>query len=78
MNKLVFGRMNYILLLAGIGVLFLGFFVMTLDKEPYGFGFLGITLGPAIVTLGFALEFVAILWKDKSQQIETPKASKGK
>ncbi len=64
--KLVFDRTNYIILLTGIGVLILGFIVMTLDKEPYGFGFLGITLGPIIVALGFAIQFVAILYKKKS------------
>jgi hypothetical protein len=63
MNKLVFGRMNYILMLAGIATLVIGFFVMTMDKEPYGFGFLGITLGPIIVATGFAIEFWAILHK---------------
>jgi hypothetical protein len=32
--------------------MFIGFFIMTLDKEPFGFGFLGITLGPIFVLLG--------------------------
>lgn len=63
MNKLVFGRMNYILMLAGIATLVIGFFVMTMDKEPYGFGFVGITLGPLIVATGFGVEFWAILHK---------------
>jgi len=63
--KLVFDRTNYIILLAGIAVLIIGFFVMTLDKEPYGFGFIGLTLGPVIVSVGFAIQFVAILYKKK-------------
>lgn len=53
-------------MLLGIIVLALGFFIMTLDTEPYGFGFLGLTLGPIVVMLGFALQFFAILYKDKS------------
>lgn len=64
--KLVFGKINYIILIIGIAVLVTGFIIMNLDKEPYGFGFLGLTLGPIVVALGFAIQFVAILYKDKS------------
>ena len=58
---LPFGRRNYMLMLAGIGVILLGFFIMSLDKEEFGFGFLGLTLGPLVVMSGFVLEFFAIL-----------------
>lgn len=58
---LPFGRRNYTLMLAGIGVILLGFFIMSLDKEEFGFGFLGLTLGPLVVMSGFVLEFFAIL-----------------
>ena len=64
-NKLAFKKINYIIMLVGIGLLALGFFIMTLDKEDYGFGFLGITLGPIIVMLGFLTQFVAIFYKSK-------------
>ena len=64
-NKLVFGKRNYTILLIGIAVLLLGFVVMSLDKEQYGFGFLGITLGPIIVCLGFIVPFFAIFAKNK-------------
>jgi hypothetical protein len=30
----------------------IGFFIMTLDKEQFGFGLLGITIGPIIVLIG--------------------------
>ena len=33
---------------------------MSIDQEEYGFGFLGITLGPIIVLLGFIIQFFAI------------------
>lgn len=46
-----------------IAILFVGFFIMTLDKEPHGFGFLGITLGPIIVMSGFIFGFFAIFRK---------------
>lgn len=68
MNKkenLAFGKTNYILMLAGIGILIIGFFIMTLDKSDYGFGFLGITLGPIVVVAGFIFEFFAIFYKPK-------------
>jgi len=64
-EKLAFKKANYILMLVGIGTLTLGFFIMTLDKEDYGFGFLGITLGPIVVMIGFIIEFFAIFYKGK-------------
>jgi len=64
-EKLAFKKTNYILMLSGIGVLIIGFFIMTLDKEDYGFGFLGITLGPIVVMTGFIIEFFAIFYKSK-------------
>ncbi|MEM9674539.1 MAG: DUF3098 domain-containing protein [Cyclobacteriaceae bacterium] len=62
-NKLPFGKKNYRLMLAGIAIVILGFILMSLDTEPYGFGFLGLTLGPLVVLAGFVLEFFAILSK---------------
>lgn len=64
-SKLAFGRTNYILMIAGILTLIIGFIVMTMDKEQYGFGFLGLTLGPIIVMIGFIIELFAILIKPK-------------
>lgn len=64
-SKMAFHRINYIIMGIGILVLMLGFFIMTLDTEPYGFGFLGLTLGPVTVLLGFAIEFGAILYRPK-------------
>lgn len=63
---LPFGRQNYTLMLAGIGVILAGFFIMSLDKEEFGFGFLGLTLGPLVVMGGFLLEFFAILARPKA------------
>ncbi|MCK8493398.1 MULTISPECIES: DUF3098 domain-containing protein [Spirosoma] len=62
---LPFGRQNYVLMLAGIAVILAGFFIMSLDKEEFGFGFLGLTLGPIVVMSGFVLEFFAILSRPK-------------
>jgi hypothetical protein len=67
-NKLAFSKKNYILMLIGIGILIVGFTIMTLDTETYGFGFLGITLGPIIVMIGFIFQFFAILHKSRNGQ----------
>lgn len=50
-------------MLTGIGILILGFILMSLDDQEYGFGFLGLTLGPMVVMVGFIVEFFAILSK---------------
>ncbi len=63
-----FGRKNYLLMIAGVITLVVGFIIMSIDSEPYGFGFLGLTLGPLVVFAGFIIEIVAILYnpqKDK-------------
>jgi hypothetical protein len=64
-SKLPFGKKNYQLMATGLVALITGFIVMSLDKEPYGFGFLGLTLGPIIVMGGFVVEIFAILHKPK-------------
>ncbi len=62
-EKLAFGKNNYKLMILGIAVLITGFIIMTLDTEPHGFGFLGLTLGPIVVVCGFVIQFFAILKK---------------
>ncbi|MCU0445405.1 MAG: DUF3098 domain-containing protein [Microscillaceae bacterium] len=64
-NKLAFVKQNYYLMLAGLVVLMLGFIIMSMDSEPFGFGFWGLTLGPIVVFLGFLVQFFAILYKPK-------------
>ncbi|MEQ8629142.1 DUF3098 domain-containing protein [Ekhidna sp.] len=65
-RKLAFSKVNYIIMITGVIVLALGFIIMTMDTEPYGFGFLGLTLGPIVVMLGFIIQFVAIFYKPKT------------
>ncbi len=52
-------------MLTGLGVLILGFVIMSLDPEPFGFGFLGLTLGPLVVMAGFIIQLFAILHNPK-------------
>lgn len=65
-EKLPFDKANYTLMLVGIGILILGFTLMALDGEKHGFGFLGLTLGPIVVMIGFIFEIFAILYKPKN------------
>jgi hypothetical protein len=68
MSKLPFGKRNYQLMAIGFAVIALGFIIMTLDKNPHGFGFLGLTLSPIIVVSGFVLEVFAILYTPKENK----------
>lgn len=52
----------------GFATIALGFIIMTLDKEPHGFGFLGITLSPVVVVAGFIIEIFAILHTPKENK----------
>ncbi|MEK6783435.1 MAG: DUF3098 domain-containing protein [Bacteroidota bacterium] len=67
MSKLPFRKRNYQLMITGFVVMIVGFTIMSLDKEPHGFGFMGITLSPIVVVAGFIIEIVAILHTPKIQ-----------
>ncbi len=68
MSKLPFGKKNYQLMITGFLVIVLGFIIMSLDKEPHGFGFMGITLSPIVVVAGFIIEIAAILYTPKIKE----------
>ncbi len=68
-GKFAFKKANYLIMLAGVFVLILGFAIMGADDETFGFGFYGITLGPIVVMLGFITEFVAIFYKSKEESL---------
>jgi len=58
------GAKDIKILLLGIGIMIIGFFVMTLDKEEFGFGFLGLTLGPILVLVGIIIPVFSLFkWK---------------
>ena len=66
-RKLAFEKINYLIMIVGVIVLILGFVFMTMDSEPYGFGVMGLTVGPITVMLGFLIQFVAIFYKPKAK-----------
>lgn len=66
-SEMVFQPQNYKLLIIGLAIMVLGFVVMTLETEEYGFGFLGLTAGPIILTVSFIFQFYTIFAKPKSE-----------
>ena len=65
--RFAFGPRNYRLMWAGLALLAAGFITMMFgDKANYGEDFVGITLGPLLLIAGFAVEFGAIMVRDKS------------
>jgi hypothetical protein len=67
-QPLVFGKRNYQILIASLVCITLGFILMSLETGEYGFGTLGLTVGPMIVLAGFGLAFWSILYKDKTKK----------
>ena len=67
-DKFPFGTINYILMITGVILIILGYVLISLDKEPYGFGVLGITIGPIMLMLGFIIQFFAIMYTEKRKQ----------
>ena len=65
--RFAFGPRNYRLMWIGLAALAAGFITMMFgDKANYGEDFVGITLGPLLLLAGFAVEFAAILVRDKT------------
>lgn len=60
---MVFGKINYQLMLLSIAVVAIGFFLMAGTSDIYSFT--KTTIAPIVVIAGFALGFVAILIKPK-------------
>jgi hypothetical protein len=67
-----FGKENYILILVGVGLIVLGFILMTGggSKDPNVFNeemydFRRITLAPIMILVGFGIELVAIMRKPR-------------
>jgi len=73
-NQTLFGKENYMLMLAGLLVLGLGFFLMAGGKsnDPKVFdtkevySTTRITVAPILIVLGFIIEVIAIMKKPKS------------
>jgi Protein of unknown function (DUF3098) len=70
----LFGRENYMWMLIGLGVLALGFFLMSGGKSPDPTVFndsdvyspIRITIAPILIIAGFVIEIFAIMKKSKA------------
>jgi hypothetical protein len=73
-TRFLFGRINYILMFAGIGLIVLGFILMSGGNNPDPNVFdeslvyspMRITVAPILVLSGFVVEIFAILIKPKN------------
>ncbi len=59
----VFGKENYMLMVAGIVIIFIGFVLMSGSEDI--FDFRKLTLAPIVVLVGFVVEIIAIMRKSK-------------
>ncbi|MCE3260041.1 MAG: hypothetical protein K0S12_1682 [Bacteroidetes bacterium] len=73
--KQTFAKKNYIILVAGLLLICLGYLLMTGGKSedpnvfnPAIFNFRRITLAPVICLIGFVSIIVAIMWRPKDEQ----------
>lgn len=67
-NTLPFSKSNYTFMIIGIVLILGGFVIMSMDSAEFGFGALGLTVGPLVVMSGFVVEFFAILRKPASTE----------
>lgn len=64
-NGFVFQKINYQIFILSILIVAIGFFLMMGTEDIYSFA--KITLAPLVIILGFAVGFVAILYKPKTK-----------
>jgi hypothetical protein len=67
-NALPFSKSNYTFMIIGIVLILGGFVIMSMDSAEFGFGTLGLTVGPLVVMAGFVIEFFAILRKPSASE----------
>ncbi len=74
-REFLFGKENYMLMLAGLAILLIGFALMsggksadpTVFNDSEIFSFRRITLAPIVVMIGFLVEVVAIMRRPKQK-----------
>lgn len=62
--RFVFDKANYQLFLLSIAIVVIGFLLMMGQEDIYSFTKL--TVAPIVIVLGFAVGFIAILYKPKN------------
>jgi membrane-bound ClpP family serine protease len=69
-NKTAFVRINRQYFYATLALMVVGFVCMGMDTEQYGFGVLGLTVGPLLLLIGFIMPFFAIMSKTGNETIK--------
>jgi hypothetical protein len=70
---LVFHRRNYVLMLAGVLAVVVGYVMMRLENEVDGF--LSLYVAPVIILGGYLEIIYAILWRPKEEPVEKKRAA---
>jgi hypothetical protein len=65
-SKFMFGKLNYMFMLAGMVVIIIGFMLMSGTEDIYNTTKL--TLAPITVMIGFVIELVAIMYRPKKAE----------
>ena len=66
-TPMLFSRMNYLLMIAGLVIIALGFVLMAGRTDIYST--VKITVAPIVVLLGFVVEVYAILYRPKREVV---------
>lgn len=77
-QPLVFTRRNYILLIAGVLAVVIGYAMMAIENEMYGF--ISLYVAPLLILGGYLEIIYAILWRppeEREASPETPSAARG-
>lgn len=79
--KTTFGRQNYLILIAGVALVVLGYLLMigggSDDPNKFNpaiFDTQRITIAPIVCLLGFVTVIAAIMWRPKTEAKQEPKA----
>lgn len=71
-KDMALSKQNYWMMLGGLGLILIGFFLMSGGGATDKYGFRQITLAPIILLIGFVFEIYAIMWRPKEEQPERP------
>lgn len=72
-RPLVFTRRNYVLLIAGVLAVIVGYALMAIENELYGF--LSLYVAPLIILGGYLEIIYAILWRPPEGRISSSESS---
>ncbi len=64
--KMVFGRRNYLLLLAGIALIIVGYVIMRMDNQVESL--VSLYIAPILILGGYIEIIYAIMWRQKVEE----------